>query len=287
MTDLPPGNYSWILVGQYWPSGTTVTVTANAAQNRSAIQILFDDYVNVLRATRTGPLTTMRGVTADTTHSAFKDGETHSGEVVDRNGVKQKAFSDATNAMSGLRSDLAQIAADGNQSIDSILQSKNPDKLSKVVEVIAQKNREAAHKASQYGDKILAGIQDVLAAEGDPRTPQQFARDNGIDLSKPQQPSEDGIRAAVQPLIDQPTTTQQPSAAGDYGTPLSATSTKPSSPTPQQPSDAGDYGTPSSATSTKPSSPTPQQPTTEGGYGTGPSANPPRHLRIPPQAQAN
>ncbi len=102
MTDLPPGKYSWILVGPYWPSGTTVTVTANAAQNRSVMQIFFDDYLNVLRATRTGPLANMRGVTADTTHSVFKNGETHSAEIVNKNGVKQKAFSDAADAMNGL-----------------------------------------------------------------------------------------------------------------------------------------------------------------------------------------
>ncbi len=143
MTDYPPGQFTILMIGPYWPSGMSVTSTVNAARNRGTVQSFFDDYTSQLVTTRTGPLAPMEGVTADSIRDLFKNGESQASAVAAKNGVKQKAFSDAADALNGLRSALTQIAAEGNAKIDEIQQSKkNPlQKLGEIVDVIFREAR--------------------------------------------------------------------------------------------------------------------------------------------------
>ena len=103
MTDYPPGQFTILMIGPYWPSGMSVISTVNAARNRGTVQSFFDDYTSQLVTTRTGPLAPMEGVTADSIRDLFKNGESQASAVADKNGVKQKAFSDAADALNGLR----------------------------------------------------------------------------------------------------------------------------------------------------------------------------------------
>ena len=136
----------------------------------------------------------MDGVTAESIRDLFKNGEAQATSVSDKNDVKQKAFSDAADALNGLRSALTQIAAEGNAKIDEIMQSKKNavQKLGEIVDVISEKQGEAASKSTQYGSAITGAIQNVLAADGDSRSPEQFAADNGIDLTSPPSPPQQG-----------------------------------------------------------------------------------------------
>ena len=182
----------------------SVISTVNAARNRGTVKSFFDDYASQLASARTGPLAPMEGVTADSIADLFKIGESQATSVSDKNGVKQKAFTDAAQALNDLRSALTQIAAEGNAKIDEIQQSKkNPlQKLSEIVDVISEKQADAAHKSTQYGSKVTAAIQQVLTAEGDTRSPEQFAADNGIDLtSPPSPPTKDTLRGLVEPML--------------------------------------------------------------------------------------
>ena len=53
--------------------------------------------------------------------------------------------------------------------------------------------------------QLLAAIQNVLTAEGDPRSPEQFAADNGIDLTNPPSPpSKEALRGLVEPMLKDP-----------------------------------------------------------------------------------
>jgi hypothetical protein len=191
------------MIGPYWPSSISVISMLNAAQNRGRIQSFFDDYRIKLFTTRTGPLRPMQGRTATSLSDLFEIGETHASSVSDKNGVKQKAFIDAAQALNDLRSDLAQIAAEGNAKIEEIQQSKKnvAQKLAEIVDVIAEKQGYAAHKSAQYGAKVTEAIQQVLTAEGDPRTAEKFAADNGIEISPPPPQGKDALRGLVEPIL--------------------------------------------------------------------------------------
>ncbi len=204
MTDLPPGQWSPLLVGLYWPGADSVMSAINAARNRSSVQSFFDDFARQLLGIRTGPLAPMEGVTADTVRDLFEQGEKHATAVSDKNGTKQKAFRDAADALNSLRSALSQIAAEGNSKIDEINQSKKniAQKLAEIVQVISEKQADAANKSTQFGGAITRAIGEVLRAEGDPRSAQQFAADSGFDLSTPPVPMDkELIRGLVDPMI--------------------------------------------------------------------------------------
>ena len=91
--------------------------------------------------------------------------------------MKQRSFSDAADALNGLRSALTHIAAEGNAKIDEIMQSKKNaiQKLSEIVDVIAEKQGEAENASTQYGAAVTAAIQNVLAADGHTRSPEKLA----------------------------------------------------------------------------------------------------------------
>ena len=150
----------------------------------------------------------MEGVTADAVRELFEQGEKHATAVSDKNGAKQKAFSDTADALNSLRSALSQIAAEGNSKIDEINQSKKNivQKVAEIVQVISEKQAEAANKSTQFGGAITKAISDVLIAEGDPRSAQQFAADNGFDLSNPPTPqSKESLRGLVDSMVKAPT----------------------------------------------------------------------------------
>lgn len=205
MSDLPPGQWSPLLVGLCWPGADSVMSAINAARNRSSVQSFFEDFARQLFGIRTGPLAPMEGVTADAVRDLFEKGEKHATAVSDKNGTKQKAFSDAADALNGLRSALSQIAAEGNSKIDSINGSKKPiaQKVVEIVDVISERQAEAANKSAQFGGAITKSIGEVLSAEGDPRSAQQFAMDSGFDLSTPPVPqSKDSIRGLVDAALN-------------------------------------------------------------------------------------
>ncbi len=92
----------------------------------------------------------MEGVTADAVRSLFEQGEKHATAISDKNGAKQKAFSDTADALNSLRSALSQIAAEGNSKIDEINQSKKNivQKVAEIVQVISEKQADAANKST-------------------------------------------------------------------------------------------------------------------------------------------
>ena len=217
MSDLPPGQWSPLLVGLYWPGAESVLLAINAAGNRSSVQSFFDDFARQLLGIRTGPLAPMEGITADAVRDLFEKGENQATAVSEKNSTKQKAFSDTADALNGLRSVLSQIAAEGNSQIDQINQSKKTiaQKVAEIVEVISQKQSEAASKSTQFAGAITKSIGDVLSAEGDPRSAQQFAADSGFDLSNPPAPQgTESIRDAVSNTLKESTSTAGSSPTG-------------------------------------------------------------------------
>jgi len=204
MSDLPPGQWSPLLVGLYWPGADSVMAAINAARNRGSLQSSFEDFYRQLSGVRTGPLAPMEGVTADAVRDLFEKGEKQATAVSDKNGTKQKAFSDTADALNSLRSALSQIAAEGNSKIDEINKSKKniAQKVAEIVQVISEKQAEAANKSTQFGGAITKAIGEVLSVEGDPRSAQQFAMDSGFDLSNvPAPQNADSLQGLVRSML--------------------------------------------------------------------------------------
>jgi len=233
MSDLPPGQWSPLLVGLYWPSADSVMSAINAARNRGMVQLFFDDFASQLLGIRTGSLAPMEGVTADAVRELFEQGEKHATAVSDKNGAKQKAFSDTADALNSLRSALSQIAAEGNSKIDEINQSKKNivQKVAEIVQVISEKQADAANKSTQFGGAITKAISDVLTAEGDPRSAQQFAADSGFDLSNAPAPQKtricsEGFPRSLSPRTIRVAKRYQPAGGTQRGPAANSNSTR-------------------------------------------------------------
>lgn len=126
MTDLPPGEWSELLVGHQWPSVASLTVLTSAAANRGLISNEFDTYADLLQSVRTGPLGQQEGITADDARDAFSNGETQARAVADRNAANQQSYEAAHRSTQYLRNHLSEIAQQGNSAIQAIQQSKDP-----------------------------------------------------------------------------------------------------------------------------------------------------------------
>lgn len=184
MTDPPVGNWTELLVGHQWPSVASVNLTGAAAENRRTAADLLELYADSLRSAIDGPLASQEGVTAEDTREAFTNGESHALRLAEKNRGKGRAYQSANQDVSNLRTELSQIAADGNHQIEQILSSKEPTpiKLGKIVDVVLEAQERANAKATGHGANLLGAIQDVLDREGSGLTAREFATVNGVDL---------------------------------------------------------------------------------------------------------
>ncbi|WP_157521491.1 hypothetical protein, partial [Mycobacterium sp. ACS4331] len=123
--------------------------------------------------------------------------------VSQKNGVKKTSYAASAEALQGLRSDLRQIAADADKEINAIAQSKRPlpQKVTEIGAAIEKYSTYASHKAAQRSSAITQALSEVLLAQGDGRTPTEFALAHGIDIGKPQQLTQENIRSYVEQTL--------------------------------------------------------------------------------------
>lgn len=138
MTDLPPGEWSDLLVGHQWPSGSALGLIGNAVSHRGEVEIAYHNYSEQLRSARSGPLASQAGVTADDVRSAFLYGEVHADRIAEKNYTKKTGYSSSCNSANDLRSDLSSIAAEGDAQIKTIQESDKPltQKVGEIVDLI-------------------------------------------------------------------------------------------------------------------------------------------------------
>ncbi|TDO10011.1 hypothetical protein EV580_4296 [Mycobacterium sp. BK086] len=204
MSDLPPGEWSELLVGHQWPSVASLTTLASAGLNRGTISTEFDSYADVLQSIRTGPLAQQEGVTADDTRDAFQAGETSARAVSEKNGVNQHSYDAAHRSTQYLRTQLSEIAQHGNSAIHDIQQSKDPApiKLGKIVHAVMDAQTQANSRAASCSDRIFGDIQQVLDSQGSGQSAHQFAKSNGVDLDQAfRSPNEASVRQQVSALL--------------------------------------------------------------------------------------
>ena len=88
MSDLPPGDWSPLLVGHQWPNLLSLNMTGIAATNRDSMARAWASYAEALRSARTGPLVMQEGSAADAAQQMFLEGEQHCRGVADRSVIK-------------------------------------------------------------------------------------------------------------------------------------------------------------------------------------------------------
>lgn len=204
-----------IIIGPHLPGEPSITTASNSSRNRGGIESLFQDYQNQLFTTRTATLAAVEGSTADATRSAVHRAEQQAANVSQRNGIKKSSYGTASDTLQQLRSDLLEIGAQADKEINSIIQSNKPlpQTVAEVIAAIEKYSAYAAHKAIGSGGSMINAIQEVLTAQGDGRSAEEFAAENGITLNKPGPISHENIKSYVEKALKEPA--QSPALTGN------------------------------------------------------------------------
>lgn len=184
MTDLPPGEWSPLLVGHQWPTAATLAALTAAADCRAGVHSTQDSYADTLRAVRAEHLGILEGATADATRTLFRTGEETARTIAAKNLAKRSSYLAAHRAVSELRSDLEAIAEHGNAAIQRVMASAEPAaaRVSAIAEIVADAQQQSNARAAGRCADVLAAAQDILSAEPAGYPVRQFAPLHGIDL---------------------------------------------------------------------------------------------------------
>lgn len=184
--DLPPGQWSALLVGHQWPGQATMALLAAAADSRAAVHREHDGYADMLRAVRDEHLGMQEGATADTARELFRRGEQTSRDIAVRNTAKKLAYQAARQACGGLREDLESIAAEGHAAIDRVIESGGSaaGQRTAIAAIVAEAQRRSDAAAAGRCADVIGLINDVLGAEPAGESAQAFASRHGADLQR-------------------------------------------------------------------------------------------------------
>ncbi|CCC44436.1 putative uncharacterized protein [Mycobacterium canettii CIPT 140010059] len=184
--DLPPGRWSALLVGAWWPARPDAPM-AGVTYWREAAQLKRDE-ANDLRNERSR-LAVNQGRTADDLLERYWRGEQRLATIAHQCEVKSDQSEHVADTVNYLRDRLTEIAQSGNQQIDQILAGKDSmeAKVTAVNAVIAQSNAMADHVRATAMSNIIDATQCVLSATvgGHARA---WLRDHGVNLDKPPRP---------------------------------------------------------------------------------------------------
>lgn len=185
MKDLPPGDWSDLLVGAWWPSAQATHNAMASSSNRSSTATAYEDYASQLTTVVSGALADQEGATADSANASFNAGTQHALWIAEHNIAKADAYKVAADSLEGLRSELRTVAELGNSTIKQI-QSNSAivEKVLPIAQTVSLANSEAGRISAIWSAKVSAAAESVLALTGDGRSLEQFARDNGLELTQ-------------------------------------------------------------------------------------------------------
>ncbi|WP_421845689.1 DUF5631 domain-containing protein [Mycobacterium sp.] len=181
--DLPPGQWSALLVGAWWtapPDALTVAV----AYWRQQADIKRHE-VTELRNQRSR-LSANKGRTAEDLLERYWQGEQQLETIAHQCDIKSCQNDRVADAINNLRDRLGEVAHSGNEEIDKILAGPGPmeSKVAAVNAVIARANADAAHAGTNAMSNIVDATQRVLDGTigGDARS---WLQQHGVSLDKP------------------------------------------------------------------------------------------------------
>lgn len=198
--DLPPGKWTLPLIGPWWPGPPTALRSAAEYWKRACIEQ--EQYSQGLRNQRTALTAHNQGRTADDLSARYYKGEQFHLDLAEKYQNKAAALNACADQIDTLRSRLAQLAADGNQEIDRILASKQPEP-AKLLEVHAVQdicNAKAEVASDTAVTNMFAATQPMLANEGIHSDTRTWAREHGFGVEQVPRPrpiSEQDLNPAV------------------------------------------------------------------------------------------
>ena len=182
----PPGEWSFLLVGDQWPDDQDLMALSQGKINRGQLKTGYVHFADMLRNAQTGPLAEQQGYTADDLRNAFRQGEDQARRVAEKNGVKESAYGTAYDSMVSLQHDLTDLANEGNQRIKEIQDSKEPveAKVPHIVAAVQQYRALANLAAAKYSGNVLDAMQRILDEEATGQSARQFAQAHGLDVGQ-------------------------------------------------------------------------------------------------------
>ncbi|UGT93404.1 DUF5631 domain-containing protein [Mycobacterium ostraviense] len=184
--DLPPGKWSMLLVGAWWPARPD-SPAAGVSYWSQAGKVKREE-ASDLQNTRS-QLAVNKGRTATDLLERYWRGEQRVATIAHQCQVKSEQSDLVADAVNNLRDRLSEIAKSGNAEIDRILSGNGPTeaKVAAVNAVIVEKNASASHAGANAISNIVDATQRVLDATigGDAR---KWLRDHGVNLDGPPPP---------------------------------------------------------------------------------------------------
>lgn len=186
MTDLPPGEWSQLLVGHQWPTMNSLETIRQVLSSRQNIGMQFDGYAEHLHNVQVGPLANQEGSTAQHIRNSFQSGEAWARDLFEKSMNKAGAYTSAHEAMCRLRTELSEIASDGNAQIEAINASEasQASKIDLTTKVVYEARVLANSQAAKHSQALFSAIQSILDADGIGASASQFGLEGGTDLTK-------------------------------------------------------------------------------------------------------
>nr|WP_169716506.1 DUF5631 domain-containing protein [Mycobacterium europaeum] len=215
--DLPPGKWTLPLIGPWWPAAPTALRGAAQYWNQACGEQ--QQYAQDLRNQRTMLTANNQGRTAEDLSARYYRGEQFHLDLAEKYRDKASALNSCADQIDALRSKLAQLAAEGNQEIDRILASKEPEP-AKLLEIQAAQvgyNARAEIASDTAVNNMLGAAQPMLANEGIHGDARAWAGEKGFDIGhvpRPQPISENDLNSSTQsPLAVAPGGAQAPTGS--------------------------------------------------------------------------
>ena len=265
VADLPPGEWTPLLIGDQWPSGISLSLTSTGATKRKTLSSEFTEYFDRLLGIQNQNLAPQQGITADDLRAAFKQGTELSDHIAYANGVKSSAYTSVNDKLVQLRSDLTTLAEEGNSEINTINKSKRPliDKIAEIVKVITRTRAAAFSQAAACVGHISDEIRKVLGAQGIDTTPQAFASQHGVETMQRTSGNKTELERQIKNRLEATDGPAEQKVSDQIGQsagtgPASAGTTPESSATTTSPStDTAPTAAPPTATAAAPAAPSP------------------------------
>lgn len=222
MTDLPPGQWTELLIGDQWPSSTSLDLLSHSTASRRNSASWFDQYADLLNNIRIWNLSSQEGAAADHIRASFAIGYSDATSVGERNRTKSESYTRAFREVTEFRNALTGLAAEGNEAIDQINKSNAPlaVKTSEIVQVISEIRTRAAVEAANQTANIYSAIQEILNVYGIDSPARTFAADNGVDSAAGLTPRSDELQGEVTTKLEQlEQSALRPSSAADNAAP--------------------------------------------------------------------
>ncbi|BBX24574.1 hypothetical protein MTER_39850 [Mycolicibacter terrae] len=185
MTDLPPGEWSLLLVGAWWPAPPS---------EPTAGKMYWSDQADVkgreaehVQNQRTQFGSRNHGRTAEDMVERFRVGKERLLDAQEHCRAKSSASGAVADAVTELRSRLSGIASQGNQAIRDILAKNEPEtaKLTAVINAINNANDEAATAGMAANNAIIDATQQMFTKMGVDAGAREWLEKNGANFEAP------------------------------------------------------------------------------------------------------